>query len=185
MLTGARCAEIAGLRWDEIITEEDGSRAIELPPARTKNNSGHHIPLSAAALAVIGECARHRIVGSAYVLSSDGWRSFGNFSRVKRGLDEALAGAVVGWRYHDFRRTIVSTLAARPFRFSPIVLDKLLGHQPSQLSPIARIYQREGHHDDRREALEAWGKHLTAPPATVSQLTGKNKEKAAQRRPSQ
>jgi integrase len=128
MLTGARCAEIAGLRWDEIITEEDGSKSVELPPARTKNNSGHHNPLSAVALAVIGECARHRIVGSPYVLSSDGWRSFGNFSRVKRSLDETLGGAVVGWRYHDFRRTIVSTLAARPFRFSPIVLDKLLGH---------------------------------------------------------
>jgi integrase len=176
MLTGARCAEMAGLRWDEIITEEDGSKAIELPPSRTKNNSGHYVPLSQAALAVIAECAHHRVVGSSYVLTSDGWRSFNNYSRIKRALDETLAGAVPHWRYHDFRRTIVSTLAARPFRFSPIVLDKLLGHQPTKLTPIARIYQREEHLDDRREALEAWGRHLTAAPATVSKLPQKQRE---------
>ena len=170
MLTGCRCAEIAGLRWDEIAREGDGAKAIELPPSRTKNNSGHYIPLSQAALAVINECARHRIVGGHYVLSSDGWRSFGNYSRVKRALDETLAGAVPNWRYHDFRRTIVSILAARPFRFSPIVLDKLLGHQPRTLSAIARVYQREEHLDDRAAALEAWGKHLTAAPATVANL---------------
>jgi integrase len=172
MLTGGRRTEIAELRWDEIETEDDG-KAIVLPPPRTKNNAGHHIPLSGPALAVIDDAKRYRIVGSAYVLTSDGWRSFGNFARAKSWLDEALAndgGAIAGWTYHDFRRTIVSTLARKPFRFDPVMLDLLLGHQPSRLSAVARIYQREEHHDDRREALEAWAKHLTQPPATVSDL---------------
>jgi hypothetical protein len=53
---------------------------------------------------------------------------------------------------------------------NPVMLDLLLGHQPTTLSPVGRIYQREEHHDDRREALEAWAKHLTAPPATVTPL---------------
>jgi hypothetical protein len=48
-----------------------------------------------------------------------------------------------------------------------------IADQPTQLSPVARIYAREEHHDDRREALEAWAKHLTAPPATVSDLKQK------------
>ena len=74
------------------------------------------------------------------------------------------------WRLHDFRRTIVSILARKPFRYNPVMLDLLLGHQPSQLSPVARIYQQEKHHDDRREGLEAWAKHLTKPPASVSDL---------------
>jgi integrase len=172
MLTGARRGEIAGLRWDEIDTEEDGD-AIVLPPARTKTNSGHHVPLSQAAFAVIAECARHRVVGSPYVLTSDGWRNFANYNRVKLALDQALAAdgpALPHWTFHDFRRTIVSTLARKPFRYNPVILDLLLGHQPTQLSPVARIYQREGHHDDRREALEAWGKHLTQAPATVTAL---------------
>ena len=137
--------------------------------------------MSKAALDEIAECSGRRIVGSPYVLTSDGWRSFGNFNRTKAWLDQALAdggGEIHDWRYHDFRRTLVSTLAAKPFRFSPIMLDQLLGHQPSQLSPVARIYQREAHLDDRRAALEAWAEYLTQPPATVSDLKLKRQRTA-------
>ena len=173
MLTGARRAEIAGLRWDEIMTEDDGSRAIVLPGARTKTGAPHFVPLSQEALRVIAECAKRRIIGCPYVLTSDGHQSFANFNRVKDWLDEALesdGGAIPPWRLHDFRRTIVSTLAAKPFRYDPTVLDRLLGHQPSTLSAVARIYQREQSIDLRGEALEAWGKHLTQAPATVTAL---------------
>jgi len=172
MLSGCRRAEIAGLRWSEIVEETDG-KAIHLPPERTKNNSGHHVPLSAAALEVISECQRHRIVGSPFVLTSDGRRPFANYGRLKGWLDEGVseAGAPISdWRLHDFRRTLVSHLAARPFRYDPTVLDLLLGHQPTQLTPVARICAREKHLDVRREALEAWGGHLTQPPAVVLEL---------------
>jgi integrase len=172
MLTGARRGEIAALKWSEIETEEDG-QAIVLPPERTKNNSGHHIPLSAAALDVLAECRRNAVVGCKFVFSSDGWRAFGNFGRVKEWLDEALAedGAPIPqWVLHDLRRTLVSTLARKPFRFAPHVLDRLLGHQVKSLSAVARIYQQEEFHDLRREALEAWCRFLTQPPATVVDL---------------
>jgi integrase len=171
MLTGCRRSEIAGLRWDEIADEADG-KAIVLSGARTKTGSGHHVPLSAKAVDVIAD-ARHRIVGSKFVFTSDGWRPFSNFSRLKGWLDAAIGedgDPVEDWRLHDFRRTLVSTLAAKPFRYDPVTLDLLLGHQPSQLSPVARIYQKEKHLDVRRAALEAWGEHLSAPPAEVVTL---------------
>ena len=148
MLTGARRSEIAGLRWDEIVTEDDGSKTIVLPGARTKTGAPHHVSLSGEAIKVIAECTRRRVVGCPYVLTSDGHQSFANFNRVKDWLDEALesdGGAIPAWRLHDFRRTIVSTLAAKPFRYNPVTLDLLLGHQPSTLSPVARIYQRTTH----------------------------------------
>jgi integrase len=172
MLTGCRRSEIAALRWDEIVDEEAG-KAVALGPERTKNRAGHHVPLSRAALAEIALCERNRIVGSKFVLTSDGWRHFANFGRVKAWLDAALAEdgtPVPAWTWHDFRRTIVSTLARRPFRFNPHVLDKLLGHQPSNLSPVVRIYQQEEFSDLRREALEAWGNWLTQPGAEVVDL---------------
>jgi integrase len=181
MLTGARRAEIAGLRWDEIVTdgaEGDAGKAIVLPGNRTKTGAPHFIPLSQEALRVISECTKRRVVGCPYVLTSDGHQSFANFNRVKDWLDEALendGGAIPAWRLHDFRRTIVSILAARPFRYNPVTLDLLLGHQPSTLSPVARIYQREQHIDDRRDALEAWATHLTAAPATVTKLPKRNR----------
>ena len=57
MLTGARRAEIAGLRWDEIVTEDDGSKAIVLPGSRTKTGAPHHIPfVGARRSSVIAEC---------------------------------------------------------------------------------------------------------------------------------
>ena len=180
MLTGARRCEISGLRWDEIVTEEDGSKTIVLPPGRTKTSAGHHIPLSGQALAVIEDAKRYRIVGSPYLLTSDGRRPFGNFSRTKTWLNQALAndgGEIRDWRPHDFRRTIVSILAKKPFRFDPVMLDLLLGHQPTMLSAIARIYQQEKHHDDRREASEAWAKHLIRPSATLSDLRHERKRR--------
>jgi integrase len=175
MLTGCRRDEIAKLRRDEIVIEADG-KAIELPPApseRTKTGSGHHAPLSAAALDVIADANRHRVVGSPFVLTSDGHRAFADFDRTKKRINQVLSddgGEIVDWRLHDFRSTLVSTLAGEPYRLSPIMLDKLLGHQPRQLDKIARIYQREEFRSDRRAALEAWAEHLTKPPATVSDL---------------
>jgi hypothetical protein len=161
------------LRWDEIVTEADGS-AIEIPPGpRTKTGNGFHTPLSKVALEIIAECMRRRVVGCPFVLSSDGRRAFADFDRTKSRINQALIDGgdeIVDWRLHDFRSTLVSALAGEPYRFSPIMLDKLLGHQPRQLNKIARIYQREEYRSDRRAALEAWAEHLTRPSATVSDL---------------
>ena len=60
-----------------------------------------------------------------------------------------------------------------------MTLDLLLGHQPSQLSPVARIYQKEKHLDVRRAALEAWGEHLTAAPAEVVTLPAQDPPRKA------
>jgi integrase len=165
LLTGCRRSEIAGLRWEEVKRDADDPR-IELPSARTKTGAGHRVPLSKAALQMIDECYNsHRIVGSPYVFTSDGAVAFRNWARIKERLDEALEDGMEGWRYHDFRRTIVSILAAKGF--NPIVLDKLLGHQPRTLSAIAGVYQKHEHADERREALECWAEALTGPGAEV------------------
>jgi integrase len=173
-LTGGRRGEVGGLRWDEIVDDAEGAKAIELPGSRTKTGVGHHIPLSTAALAVIEDCKRHRVVGSPYVLTNDGVVAFADFSRAKLALDATLAEdggpPIPAFRAHDLRRTLVSRLARKPFRFAPHVLDKLLGHQPSNLSPIALVYQQEEFHDLRREALQAWGDWLTPPGADVVDL---------------
>jgi integrase len=165
MLTGCRRGEIAGLRWDEIVTADDGrSKAIVLPPGRTKTKTGHHVALSKEALKVIAECAK--VVGCPYVLTSDGYRPFANFTRAKGWLDEALDGKIADWRLHDFRRTIVSLLAEKGL--NPVMIDRLLGHQPTSLKGSAKIYQRHEFRAERREALEDWAEHLAKKPATVT-----------------
>ena len=69
---------------------------------------------------------RHRIVGSKFVFSSDGWRSFSNFCALeghgwtRPSPKRAIRSKI--WRLHDFRRTLVSCLAAKPFRYDPVTL---------------------------------------------------------------
>ena len=48
LLTGQRITEIGSLRWSEI----EGDRIV-LPPARTKNNRAHVVPLSPVARAIL------------------------------------------------------------------------------------------------------------------------------------
>jgi integrase len=167
-LTGCRRSEVAGLRWDEIKADD---MVLQIPPARTKTNSGHRIPLSSAALQVIDEAKQNRIIGSAYVFTSGGWAAFRNWARVKEWLDAALDGdgaPIADWRWHDTRRTIVTFLASKGY--DPVAIDLLLGHAPSKLSPTARIYQRFEHADTRREMLQVWAEALTQGPAEVVDL---------------
>ena len=75
MLTGQRRLEIGHLEWAEIFAER---RQIELPAARTKNKRPHIVPLSMAALALLGG------------LPHDGRHAFG------RGLLALRAGGIAG-----------------------------------------------------------------------------------------
>jgi integrase len=179
MLTAARRAEIAALEWTEIkdgggadAGDEGGGFAVELPSARTKTGAPHRVPLSAAALDVIEDCKRHRVLGCKFVFSSDARRGFNNFARVKARLDRALANdggpAMESWTLHDFRRSAVTTLAA--MGHDPTVIDLLLGHQPTKLSAIARVYQKFDHGPARAKALADWAEHLTRPGAEVVAL---------------
>jgi integrase len=174
LLTGCRRNEVTGLRWEEIGEDADGP-VITIPPGRTKTGSGHRIPLSKAAVQVIDEARRNGVAGSPYVLTTGGWAALTNVYFIKIRLDEELAGKVKNWTWHDTRRTIVSIMAGKGF--SPIVLDRLLGHQPSSLSAIARVYQKHEHAAERREALEAWADLLTALSAEVVDLKTKARKR--------
>jgi integrase len=163
MLTGCRRCEISGLRWDEIKPDGDDGFCIELATERTKTGAGHHVPLSDEALAIVRSCPK--MLGVPYVLSS-GRRPFVSFARLKDAIDDALdrdgGPPLKAWRFHDFRRSIVTLLSRKPFRKNPHALDQLLGHAPRNLDPIARVYNREEYADLRREALADWAAYVTA-----------------------
>jgi integrase len=167
LLTGARRTEIGQLRWTEIVADDEGRQAIELKSARTKTGSGHRIPLSEAAQAVIRGISL--VVGCPFVFTSDGRTALNNYARVKKALDDEIAedglGPMPGWVFHDFRRSAVTALAAEPFEYDPVTLDLLLGHAPGSLTPIARIYQQHKFTATRRKALADWAEHVMKAPA--------------------
>jgi integrase len=117
-LTGQRREEVSRLTWDELDLER---RVWTIPKSRTKNGKAHVVHLSEQSLAVLKRANQQAPI----VFSQLGTKSFQEFSRAKRSLDQ-LSG-VTGWRLHDLRRTCVSGMAR--LGIAPHVADKVLNHQ--------------------------------------------------------
>jgi len=171
-LTGQRRDEVAGIRWDELDLD---TRLWTLPPARTKNNQPHEIPLSKAALAVLQNVPR--ITSSPFVLTTNGGASpASGYSKNKRRLDALLPAGMPAWRLHDLRRTCASGLARLGINLP--VIEKVLNHSSGSFAGIVGVYQKHSFADEKRAALEAWGNFVAAlvdsrPASKVVRLRGK------------
>src|SRR5262249_30437580 len=93
ILTGQRRQEIGGLRWSEVDLDRG---LIVLPPARSKNNRLHELPISTQVRAILERQPRR----SEFVFGRR-WLSWGN---PKASLDRRLNG-MAEWRLHDLRRS--------------------------------------------------------------------------------
>jgi integrase len=171
-LTGQRRAEVAGIRWDELDLD---TRLWTLPPARTKNNQLHEVPLSKAALAVLQNVPR--TASSPFVLTTNGGASpASGYSKNKRRLDALLPADMPAWRLHDLRRTCASGLARLAINLP--VIEKVLNHTSGSFAGIVGVYQKHSFADEKRAALEAWGNFVAAlvegkPASKVVRLRGK------------
>jgi integrase len=154
-LTGQRREEVARLSWEELDLEQ---KIWTLPKSRTKNAKQHVVHLSEQSLGVLTRAGKRGL----FVFSGFGAKSFNEFSKAKRQLDQ-LSG-VTGWRLHDLRRTCVSGMAR--LGIAPHVADKILNHQAGTISGVAAVYQRHEFLAERQAALDLWGAH-------IGQLLGK------------
>jgi integrase len=148
-LTGQRREEVARLSWEELDLEQ---RIWTLPTSRTKNAKQHTVQLSEQSLGVLMRAGK----GGLFVFSALGGKSFNEFSKAKRQLDQV--SGVRGWRLHDLRRTCVSGMAR--LGVAPHVADKILNHQAGTISGVAAVYQRHEFLAERRKALDIWGAHV-------------------------
>jgi integrase len=148
-LTGQRREEVAQLSWEELDLEQ---RIWILPRSRTKNAKQHAVHLSEQSLDVLMRASKR----GPSVFSTPGAKSFSEFSKAKRQLDQ-LSG-VTGWRLHDLRRTCVSGMAR--LGVAPHVADKILNHQSGTISGVAAVYQRHEFLAERQKALDIWGAHV-------------------------
>jgi integrase len=178
--TGQRREEVAALSWTEL---DQTSATWTLPAKRAKNRQAHIVPLSPIAIAVLDELAL--LLGSVedgapkwprkgLVLSTTGKTAVSGFSKAKARLDRTMKDAekkraeVAGdepepidpWRLHDLRRTVATGLQRLGVRFE--VTEAVLNHVSGAKSGVAGVYQRHDWKDEKRVALEAWGRHLSA-----------------------
>jgi Phage integrase family. len=92
------------------------------------------------------------------VFTENGKTPLTSWSHAKADLDAACK--VTNWVMHDFRRTMVTTLAG--MGFPPHVADRLLNHLSGTIRGVAAVYQRNEFLPERKRALEAWAEHVTA-----------------------
>ncbi len=162
LLTGQRRNEVSEMTRAEI--EGD---LWSLPPERVKNGRAHDVPLSTAAADVLASVPR--IAGSDYVFTTTGKTSISGFARGRDNLVKAMAEIASKERdepveishltYHDLRRTCATGLARLgiPVR----VTEAVLNHVSGTAAGIVSVYQRHDYADEKRAALEAWGRFVT------------------------
>jgi integrase len=155
MLTAQRRDEIGGLRWQEIESQDDVSKAlIALPSERTKNSRQHDVPLSQAALDVLAE--QHRIAGRDLVFG-EGEGGYSGWSRSKERLD--ADAKIKPWTLHDLRRTAATRMA--DLGVQPHVIEAILNHVSGHKAGVAGIYNRSTYAAEKRAALDLWANHVT------------------------
>jgi integrase len=149
--TGTRRNEALFAQWSEI--EGDLWR---IPANRMKAKRDFTVPLTRAALSALPTRA------AGFVFSrTDGRRSIGGVTRIKALLDAAIEadgdGPLVGWTFHDLRRSLATWLGDRGVDY--VIADLCLAHS-IPLSRTGKTYQRSYKITERREALDMWSAML-------------------------
>ncbi|MEQ9637884.1 MAG: tyrosine-type recombinase/integrase [Devosia marina] len=153
ILTGQRRGEVAAMRWSEI----DFDDAIwTLPAHRSKNGRLHIVPLTDTMVKILESLPR--FIGSDFVFTTTGVTPISGFGRLKERLDDALPDDTKDWRFHDFRRTASTGMAK--LGVLPHVIDAVTNHKSGIVSGVAATYNRYSYLEEKREALERWGKHV-------------------------
>jgi integrase len=62
------------------------------------------------------------------------------------------------WRLHDLRRTVASGMARLGLNLP--VIEKVLNHSSGSFAGIVSVYQRHSFADEKRAALDLWGRHV-------------------------
>ncbi len=168
LLTAQREFEVAGMRWSELDSPEQ-PKVWTIPGSRAKNGKPHIVHLSALAGEVIG--AVPYIAGQDDLLfPGNGKTPVSGFSSAKARLDGRMLaalhvddggdGELTPWVLHDLRRTATTGMAQ--LGIAPHVADKVLNHTAGTISGVAAIYNRFEYLDERKAALEAWGRRVEA-----------------------
>jgi integrase len=146
------------------------AEVITLARDRTKTGVAHIIPLSEPAVQILR--GLHRIHGSKLVFTSTGSTRVSGFARAKDRLDRT--SDVRDWRTHDLRRTVATGLQKLGTRLE--ITEAVLGHTSGSRAGIISVYQRHSYTDEKRAALEAWGRYVTelviGKPAKVIPIRG-------------
>ncbi len=151
LLTGQRPKEVFGMRWSEI----DGDLWV-LPKERSKNGRPSLVPLSRPALGVLRELKAFDD-GSGYVFPSATRHDtpFLNYGKAARTVKKE-AKLSEDWNIYDLKSTCLTGLES--LGVPGAVISAVANHAPTSVT--SRHYAFHDFAKEKREALEAWGRHV-------------------------
>lgn len=162
ILTGQRREEVVGLQWAELDRAE---RLWRLPRERAKNGVANAVPLNDLAIAELDAVAKGNKWpkrGGVFLTSKGG--PFAAMTPGKAKVDETIAAdggdPLPAWRLHDLRRTVATGFQRLGVRFE--VTEAVLNHVGGSRAGVAGVYQRHDWKQEKRDALDAWGRHVAA-----------------------
>ena len=151
ILTGARRAEIGGLRWSEIDQE---ANLWVLPAARSKNGRSFTLPVMPMMAQILAEVPRR--VGRDLLFGARGAGGYADWTMGKRGIDHR--SGVIDWTIHDLRRTAATRMA--DIGIAPHIIETILNHQSGHRRGPAGTYNRSVYAREVKAALGLWHDHL-------------------------
>jgi integrase len=188
LITGLRLNEAAHLSWPELQAD-----TITIPAARMKGREGkaveHQVPVTQALQDVIASVPRVKNAPFMFSLKA-GQKPVTMTGQMKADLDRRMARTLRAlahrrgedhravdlppWVNHDLRRTVRSGLSA--LRVPHNVAEAVLAHRPPG---IVATYDGHSYLSEKREALEAWARHVASivdpQPAKVLKLRGRRR----------
>lgn len=168
ILTAARSGEVRGMSWGEI----DLATAVwTVPAGRIKAGKEHRVPLTAAALALLGEAGESNALAFPSPTNPD--RPQSDMANTDRPLsDMSLAAVLKRMKHadltvHGFRSTFrdwAGEATAHPRE----VIEAALAHQLKDKAEAA--YARGDLFTKRRRLMEDWAAYIGRPNTNVVTL---------------
>jgi integrase len=150
ILTGARRAEVAGMRWDELDLEKN---TWTLPINRTKNRKQHTIYLGELGMALI--TTLKQLTGNSDFVFDTG-RQTGHIhtdsltTAINRLKKSAQLSELKPFTIHDLRRS-AATAWGEHLKVKPHVIEQMLNHQPSN-----KLTTTHQHAIDTKKQISSW-----------------------------
>jgi integrase len=159
ILTAARAGEVIGARWDEINIAE---RLWTVPPERMKSGKEHRIPLSDAAMAIVGRMQAIRT--GDYIFPGRGGNSRIGHSTMREQL---LRLGRRDLTVHGFRSTFRDWAAERT-NYPAEMAEMALAHSVG--SAVEQAYRRSDLFDRRRRLMDDWARYCAAPASGAAEV---------------
>ena len=153
IFTACRSEETRGARWSEI---DLAARTWTVPPERMKMKREHIVPLSPAALAVLGEARAVRRNDTDLIFPSQNGRILSDNTLSKLMRDDGVDGTP-----HGFRTSFKVWASETGVRDE--VSEAVLAHgDPDR---VRAAYRRTTFFDDRAQVMGEWGRFVVGEVA--------------------